>query len=50
MDWGIWYDLAVLELSERNDPSKRELIEAAKKSLVEPAEDQEPVPTAEQPV
>jgi hypothetical protein len=28
MHWDIWYDLAVLELSELSDPAKEKLVEA----------------------
>ncbi len=41
MHWDIWYDLAVLELSELSDPSKEKRLEAeqARCSSVPEAED-----------
>ena len=33
MHWDIWYDLAVLELSELSDPAKGKLVEAEKQAL-----------------
>ncbi len=34
MHWDIWYDLAVLELSELADPAKEKLVEAEKAQAV----------------
>jgi hypothetical protein len=33
MQWNVWYDLMVLEMSDLSDPGKEKLIEAAKASL-----------------
>jgi hypothetical protein len=33
MQWDVWYDLMVLEMSDLSDPGKEKLIEAAKASL-----------------
>jgi hypothetical protein len=38
MQWDVWYDLMVLEMSELSDPGKEKLIEAAKESLAPDAD------------
>ncbi|HEY7654033.1 MAG TPA: hypothetical protein VIG07_14520 [Methylomirabilota bacterium] len=42
MHWDVWYDLAVLELSELSDPSKEKLIEAEKTQCPSAPEADEP--------
>ncbi|HEY7254169.1 MAG TPA: hypothetical protein VIG37_27025 [Methylomirabilota bacterium] len=38
MQWDVWYDLRVLEMSELSDPGKEKLLKAAKASLVPDAD------------
>ena len=40
MQWDVWYDLAVLEMSELSDPAKGKLIEAEQDQTL-PATDAE---------
>ena len=42
MNWDVWYDLAVLELSDRSDPAKEKLVEAERAQAT-------PGPIAEEP-
>jgi len=50
MHWDIWYDLAVLELSELSDPAKEKLLEAEKAQGPPAPEDEEPpTPTSAPP-
>ncbi len=44
MQWDIWYDLAVLELSELGDPAKEKLVEAEKAQGVSLPDAQTPEP------
>ncbi len=47
MHWDIWYDLAVLELSELSDPAKGKLVEAEKAQGALAPEAEEPPTSAE---
>ena len=50
MQWDLWYDLAVLEMSELSDPAKERLIEAEKEHAQPEADAEEsPEATAETP-
>jgi hypothetical protein len=44
MHWDVWYDLAILELSELSDPAKEKLVEA-EKAQGPPAPEAEEPPT-----
>lgn len=50
MQLDLWYDLAVLELSERSGPGKERLVEAEQAQfLPEPPTEEEPGPQAPEP-
>jgi hypothetical protein len=42
MQWDVWYDLAVLELSELSDPSRERLVEAEQAQCPVLADEGEP--------
>lgn len=46
MAWEQWYDLAIRELSDRSDPAKELLAEAAELLPEPPAEDEPPLEAA----
>ena len=47
MDWNVWYDLAVQELSKLSHPAKEKLVEMERaRSLVPP--EAEPLPASEE--
>lgn len=47
MDWNVWYDLAVQELSELSHPAKEKLVEAELARAAVPPE-AEPLPASEE--
>ena len=50
MHWDVWYNLAVLELSELSGPAKEKLLEAEKAQGPPAPEDEEPpAPASEEP-
>jgi len=49
MHWDVWYNLAVLELSELSDPAKEKLLEAEKAQGPPAPEAEEPSTPASAP-
>jgi hypothetical protein len=50
MELDLWYDLAVLEMSERSDPGKERLVEAEQDRLPpEPPTEEGPGPKVSEP-
>jgi len=50
MHWDVWYDLAVLELSELSDPAKEKLVEAERaQGPPAPEAEEPPTPASSEP-